>query len=270
MRLHGSQGNNSTQAGRFRTFLPNGMPSRRVLPIDRRKRPSEKDLEETLSSALLVADNELGQILREVDEISKTLKSDAPGTHSLRAAVPSAVWCAVRQALLDRELRYLALTDDLTCLYNRRGFFAAATQQLKVACRNAQGLLLFFCDVDNLKKINDSYGHQAGDLTIIRAADALERTFRGSDILARLGGDEFAVLALEASSQKEEVILRRLEKSLKESNANESRYEASLSVGVARFDPQCAVSLGELMAQADQAMYEQKRSRPKARASKPQ
>ena len=269
MRLHGSPGNSSAQLGHFRTCPPNGMSSRRVLSMDRRKRPSEKDLEETLSSALLAADNELGQILREVDEISKTLKSDAPETQSLRAAVPSAVWCAVKQALLDRELRYLALTDEMTCLYNRRGFFAAATQQLKVARRNAQGLLLFFCDVDNLKKINDSYGHQAGDLTIIRAADALEQTFRGSDILARLGGDEFAVLALEASSQKEEVILHRLEKSLKKSNLNESRYEVSLSVGVARFDPQRAVSLGELMAQADRAMYEQKRSQPRACASKP-
>ena len=237
--------------------------------MDRHRHPSEKDLEETLSSALLATDSELGQILHEVDEISKTLKSDAPDTQSLRAAVHPAVWCAVRQALVDRELRLLALTDDLTCLYNRRGFFAAATQQLKVACRNAQGLLLFFCDVDNLKKINDSYGHQAGDLTIIRAADALEQTFRGADILARLGGDEFAVLAMEASSQNEEVILRRLEKSLKKSNANETRYEASLSVGVARFDPKHAISLGELMAQADRAMYEQKRSRPRACASKP-
>jgi diguanylate cyclase (GGDEF)-like protein len=184
--------------------------------MDRRKRPSEKHLEEMLPSALLTAD--------------------------------------------DRELRYLALTDDLTCLYNRRGFLAAATQQLKLARRNAQGLLLFFCDVDNLKKINDSYGHRDGDLAIVHVAGALQQTFRGSDILARLGGDEFAVLAMEASTQSQEVILHRLEKSLKKSNANQSRYEMSLSVGLARFDPKHPVSLGELMAQADRAMYEQKRS----------
>jgi diguanylate cyclase (GGDEF)-like protein len=145
-------------------------------------------------------------------------------------------------------------------LYNRRGFLAAATQQLKLARRNAQGLLLFFCDVDNLKKINDSYGHRDGDLAIVHVAGALQQTFRGSDILARLGGDEFAVLAMEASTQSQEVILHRLEKSLKKSNANQSRYEMSLSVGLARFDPKHPVSLGELMAQADRAMYEQKRS----------
>ncbi len=168
----------------------------------------------------------------------------------------------------DRELRYLALTDDLTCLYNRRGFFAAATQQLKLARRNAQGLLLFFCDVDNLKTINDSHGHREGDLAIVRAAGALEQTFRGSDILARLSGDEFAVLTTESSSQSQEVILRRLEKSLKKSNANQSRYRVSLSIGLARFDPKHPVSLGALLAQADQAMYEQKRSRRVACLSK--
>ena len=214
-----SQGTSVTQTTCSRTCPLKRMSHRRVLATDRRKHPSEKDLDELLSSALPAADY--------------------------------------------RELRYLALTDDLTCLYNRRGFFAAATHQLKLARRNAQGLLLFFCDVDNLKTINDSYGHREGDLAIIRAADALERTFRGSDILARLGGDEFAVLAMEASTQSEEVILLRLEKNLKKSNANQSRYEMSLSVGLARFDPKHPVSLGALMAQADRAMYEEKRNHPR-------
>jgi diguanylate cyclase (GGDEF)-like protein len=202
--------------------------------------------------------------LHEVDEISKSLKLGAPDAQTLRAAAHPAVWCAVKQALLDRELRHLALTDELTCLYNRRGFFAAAVQQLKLASRKEQSLLLLYCDVDNLKKINDSYGHQEGDLALIRTADALEKTFRDSDTLARLGGDEFVVLASEASSQTQEVLLRRLEKNLKKSNANEFRYELSLSVGVARFDPKRAISLGELMTQADEAMYEQKRNHQKS------
>ncbi|MGC0772065.1 MAG: GGDEF domain-containing protein [Candidatus Acidiferrum sp.] len=210
------------------------------------------------------ADSEFGQILQEVDEISKLLKSDHPNTQTMRVATHPAVWGAVKQALLDRELRYLALTDDLTCLFNRRGFFAAATHQLKLAQRNGQSFLLMFCDVDNLKKINDTYGHHEGDLALIRTADALEQSFRGSDILSRLGGDEFVVLASEASSQTQEVLLRRLENNLKKSNANESRYQLSLSVGVARFDPKRAISLGELMAQADEAMYEQKRNHQKS------
>ena len=232
--------------------------SLRVLSVGRRECPSGGVLKEELFSSLLVGDNELGHILRQVDEISHTLKSDAPESQKLSNALQLTVSCAVRQTLIERELRSLALTDDLTGLYNRRGFLASATQQLKLARRNTQESLLFFCDVDNLKKINDSYGHEEGDLALVRAADVLEQTFRDSDVLTRLSGDEFAVLALEASSQYEEVILDRLEANLEESSASESRYRLSLSVGVGRFDPERPVSLRELLAQADQAMYEQK------------
>ena len=261
MPLRELQGNTGPQTGRFKTDLTSQRSRRRVLSIDR-ERPVENSLIENLSSALRAADTEFGQILREVDGISELLKSAPSATETRRIAAHPAVWCAVKQALLDRELRYLALTDDLTCLYNRRGFFAAATQQLKLAQRNGQSLLLLFCDVDNLKKINDTYGHQEGDMALIRTADALEQSFRGSDILCRVGGDEFLVLALETSRQTPEVFLRRLDQNLKKkSNATELRYELSLSVGVARFDPKRAVTLGELILQADKAMYEEKRKR---------
>jgi diguanylate cyclase (GGDEF)-like protein len=260
--------NSGAQSVRARIDSSSPTPSRRVLSIGRWKRSPEKSLDSMLSSALLASDNELGQILHEVDEISKTLRSNTPDLEALRIAHHPAVWGAVKQTLLDRELRYLALSDDLTCLYNRRGFFAAATHLLKLAHRNAQRLLLFFCDVNNLKKINDSFGHREGDLALIRVADAFEQTFRDSDIVARISGDEFAVLAMEASGQSQDLILRRLEKNLKISSASEKRYELSLSVGVARFDPKRAVSLGELMSQADEAMYEQKRNKPSSHLSK--
>jgi diguanylate cyclase (GGDEF)-like protein len=249
----------SSQATRLKTELPKQISNRKVLTMGRKNGPVENGLAENLSSALQASDSEFGQILQEVDEISKLLKSDHPDMQTVRVATHPAVWGAVKQALLDRELRCLALTDDLTCLFNRRGFFAAATQQLKLAQRNGQSLLLLFCDVDNLKKINDTYGHHEGDLALIRAADALEQSFRASDILSRLGGDEFVVLASETSNQTQEIILRRLDKNLKKSSATELRYALSLCVGVARFDPKCAITLGELMVQADKAMYEKKR-----------
>jgi diguanylate cyclase (GGDEF)-like protein len=251
--------NKSSQVTRLKAELFKQISNRKVLTIGRKNGPLENGLTENLSSALQAADSEFGQILLEVDEISKLLKSDHPDTQTMRVATHPAVWGAVKQALLDRELRYLALTDDLTCLFNRRGFFAAATQQLKLAQRNGQSLLLLFCDVDNLKKINDTCGHHEGDLALIRTADALEQSFRASDILSRLGGDEFVVLASETSNQTQEIILRRLEKNLKKSSATEPRYALSLCVGVARFDPKRAISLGELMVQADKAMYEKKR-----------
>jgi diguanylate cyclase (GGDEF)-like protein len=234
---------------------------RRVVPMVRRKTPVDKDLEGLLSSAMLVADKELGNVVHEVDEISKALKDGTADAKALREAVHPAVWYAVKHVILERELRQLALTDDLTCLYNRRGFFASATQQLKLARRNGQPLLLFFGDMDNLKSINDSLGHREGDRALVRTADVLEAVFRDSDILARLGGDEFAILALEASSRNQETILHRLQKALRKANEEESRYSLSLSVGVARFDPIQDLSLAALMGEADRAMYQNKRSK---------
>src|SRR5258708_5994575 len=258
MPLHKSLVSTGTETGIFKTDLVTQRSRRRVLSIDRKNRMAENGLAENLSSALQAADTEFSRILQEVDEISKLLKSHHPDAEAMRAAAHPAVWSAVRQALLDRGLRYLAITDDLTCLYNRRGFFAAATQQLKLALRNSESLLLLFCDIDNLKKINDTYGHREGDMALIGAADALEQTFRNSDVLARLGGDEFVVLALEARDQSQETILQRLEKNLKKASDASSGYQLSMSVGIARFDPQHAITLGELMVQADKAMYERK------------
>jgi diguanylate cyclase (GGDEF)-like protein len=240
----------------------NHVLNRKLIAIHRPKDASSvKTVDEILLSALLAQDKELSHILDEVDEVSKTSSSGSPTTQALSKTLQRTVLCAVKQSLLDRELRSLALTDDLTGFYNRRAFLALATQQLRVAIRKDQELLLFFADVDYLKDINDTSGHREGDLALIRTADVLEQTFRSSDILARLGGDEFAVLALETSSQNEDVILRRLKKKLKASNADQTRYRLSLSIGAARFDPVHPVSLGELLTQADQSMYKQKRDR---------
>ena len=252
-----------TQTVRSR-IPPSGQVSdRRILSLDRWESNLYDSVDEMRSSGLVAQDKKLARILHEVDQISEALNSEAPDIQTLSDTLQRAVLCAVKQSLLDREFRSLALTDDLTSLYNRRAFLALAGQQLRVARRKEQGLLLFFGDVDHLKEINDTYGHREGDRALMRAADALKQTFRNSDVIARMCGDEFTVLALEASCENREVILRRLEKNLKGSNADESRYEMSLSVGMARFDPKQPISLEKLMAMADEAMYEKKRSQPK-------
>jgi diguanylate cyclase (GGDEF)-like protein len=124
-------------------------------------------------------------------------------------------------------------------------------------------MLLFVMDVDRMKHINDSFGHSEGDRALKRTAEALEETFRDSDVVARLGGDEFAVLAIEASGHSEATIETRLFECLHALSAEHCGYEISLSFGVARFDPSNVTSIGELMVKADQAMYEQKRRRSK-------
>ena len=224
---------------------------------------SEEALVEKITSGLRAEVNELEHILEEARKITNKSRSGAPDTQTLTSLVVHAIECVLEQSQLDKELRSLALTDDLTGLHNRRGFLALATQQLRLALRNAQGLLLFFVDVDNLKETNDSFGHHEGDLVLGRVADALKETFRDSDIVARLAGDEFAVLAADTSSPDQDAMLRRLENSLTKLQANERRYDLSVSVGVVRFDPKQSVSLEELLARADEAMYENKRKQPK-------
>lgn len=167
---------------------------------------------------------------------------------------------AVQSEILS-ELRLLALTDDLTGVYNRRGFLILAMQQLKVSRRNGQQLLLFFVDVDHLKTTNDLYGHDEGDALLLRAAAALNHTFRDSDILARLGGDEFAILAAEGADRTSQIIASRLEKAITEVNGQGGVTALSLSIGVARFNPQMPDSLAELLTTADCDMYRHKRTR---------
>lgn len=243
--------------------------NRRVLVLNRRRMYSLESLDGGLNSALLSQDSEIAMILQEVDDISKSLKSNPLDVQALSEALQRTALCAIRQAVVDRELRSLAMMDDLTGLFNRRAFLALSTQQLKVMRRKRQGLLLFFADVDHLKNINDSFGHKEGDRALVRAADALEQTFRDSDILARQGGDEFAVLALEASGQDQDAILRRLNDHLQKASAEEPRYKLSLSVGAARFDPKDNVSIENLLENADRAMYEQKSRNDKAWIARP-
>jgi diguanylate cyclase (GGDEF)-like protein len=226
-----------------------------------RRNRAERNLEDALASALLAGDRELGNIIRELEEISSALREAKSSKEAHRVASHPAVWHAVKHELVERELRHLALSDDLTCLYNRRGFYAAATQQLKSARRNQKSAALFFCDLDELKAINDTYGHREGDLALVRTADALEEVFRESDVLARLGGDEFAVLAADLLPDHERMILNRLHESVRAAGKDERRYTLSVSVGAAWFDPRNPVTLGELMEEADRAMYGEKRKR---------
>jgi diguanylate cyclase (GGDEF)-like protein len=264
----GSNNWDEGQGDQERLSLAGPSASAKVLSIEREPAIRKEPLESLLSTALRSEDTELDQILSALEEISKSLKSGAPNSPSLDNVLQRAASCAIRQSLLDRAIRALAVTDELTGLYNRRGFLASALHQLKLAHRHSQDVLLLFFDMDNLKGINDAFGHREGDLAIIRAADALEKTFRDSDLLARFGGDEFAVLASEASISNREAIVARMDRSLEKANSEESRYKLSLSIGIARFDSETTGSLGELMACADQDMYLHKKHHPRSASSR--
>jgi two-component system cell cycle response regulator len=169
---------------------------------------------------------------------------------------------AIERHQLLSALRSLSLIDDLTGLYNRRGFADLGEQYLKLARRTARGVAMVFVDLDRFKTINDSLGHHVGDRALQKTADILKATFRRSDIVARLGGDEFAVLALEASGESAEALVDRLRERFREFNeTSREPYRISVSIGMCRLDVDVMARLEDLLAEADRAMYEEKRGK---------
>jgi diguanylate cyclase (GGDEF)-like protein/PAS domain S-box-containing protein len=160
------------------------------------------------------------------------------------------------------QLEHLSITDELTQLYNRRGFMVLAEQSLRQAKRREAPLQLFYLDLNGLKRINDQIGHEVGDRAIQAMADVLRGSFREVDVLARLGGDEFAVLVNDAGAEASEVLRGRVHANVDQWNATHAApFTLSVSIGVVAHAPGAASTLDGLLSQADALMYEQKRGR---------
>jgi diguanylate cyclase (GGDEF)-like protein/PAS domain S-box-containing protein len=161
----------------------------------------------------------------------------------------------------EEELHALALVDDLTGLYNRRGFRMLAEQHLRLVKRGGPISLLVCFDLDGFKGVNDLYGHAEGDVALRQTANILRTAFRDSDIMGRFGGDEFVVLALDCGDL-EDLLLGRVKAAVDAHNAAARKpYTLSLSMGTARLDPFALVGLDALMVEADANLYEAKRQR---------
>ncbi|MEG4327456.1 diguanylate cyclase [Microcoleus sp. AT3-A2] len=161
----------------------------------------------------------------------------------------------------EAEVRQLSVTDELTGLYNRRGFFLLADQQLKIARRTQTSYFILFADLDGLKKINDTLGHEMGDRVIFDAAQILKQTFRDADIVARLGGDEFALFIPNFSGNSSTNFHARLQENIDRFNQQSERAYISISLGVQFGDLNNEVLLEQLLAKADKLMYEHKRTK---------
>ena len=165
----------------------------------------------------------------------------------------------------EATMRNLSLTDELTGLYNQRGFLTLVEQQLKTARRTGQTCSLLYADMDGLKQINDTYGHQEGSQAIQQLAEILRSCFRETDIIARLGGYEFAILLADTTPASIEIPLARLQELLLYYNLREFHdYQLSLSVGAVCFNPVDGCSIADLLMKADQAMYENKKRKRQA------
>ncbi|MFO7942994.1 MAG: PAS domain S-box protein [Anaerolineales bacterium] len=160
---------------------------------------------------------------------------------------------------MEKALRAMALRDDLTNLYNRRGFNVLAEQHLKFAQREKRRMFILYGDVDNLKDINDNFGHLQGDRALVDISNTLENSFRKSDIIARIGGDEFVVLGLETETTSPEKLINRMKDQLNQMNNRDQRgYELAISFGWSIYDPESPSSLEEILTLADKAMYKRK------------
>ncbi|MEH2349821.1 MAG: diguanylate cyclase [Nostoc sp.] len=161
----------------------------------------------------------------------------------------------------EADIRQLSITDDLTGLYNRRGFFWLTNQQFKIAQRTQMLCCLLFVDLDGLKQVNDSLGHEIGDRMIVDTAQILKQTFRESDIIARLGGDEFVIFVPICSRNTDE-FYPRLQASIDRYNQEHNYlYQLSISIGVTQCTLNENVSLEQLIEEADKLMYEHKRAK---------
>ncbi len=160
------------------------------------------------------------------------------------------------------RLRRATLTDDLTRLYNRRGFLTLADQQLRIARRQAKDAVLLYVDMDDFKALNDRHGHAEGDRALAAVGRLLRRAVRDCDVVARMGGDEFTIMALDADRAAARLIQRRIEERITLLNASgELAAPLSLTIGHTRVRPTDDASLPELLARADTLLLARKKRR---------
>jgi diguanylate cyclase (GGDEF)-like protein/PAS domain S-box-containing protein len=170
---------------------------------------------------------------------------------------------AAETALRQREeqLRMLSLTDELTGLYNRRGFFALGEHTLRIARRRARGLGVIYLDVDGLQSVNERFGHAHGDEALRTVADAVRASVRESDVAGRVAGDEFVILVEDGPDVTADLVAR-IRRRVERANGTHSRQlKLSLSVGAVDWEPGDRVTLQELIERADQSMHDDKRAR---------
>ena len=157
------------------------------------------------------------------------------------------------------RLNILSRTDDMTKLLNRRGFYEASQQLIHAYVVNQKKGLVIYCDMDGLKSINDTFGHEAGDKAIIAEAKILKDVFRTTDVIGRMGGDEFAIVAPNLSVDDLENIRNRLNDSCKSFNDESGEaFVLSISLGYAEFS-ESKNKIEPLLNEADKVLYEEKR-----------
>ncbi|MEA2079988.1 MAG: GGDEF domain-containing protein [Pseudomonadota bacterium] len=185
-----------------------------------------------------------GRIAARTEEMSESAQKHAKELH--------------RRDQVEEELHRISVTDVMTGMFNRRGFFLNAERSFKVARRQEIPSALIYADLDELKAVNDELGHDAGDRLIQDAGRILQASFRDSDVVARFGGDEFAAFTLDAAQS--EAILARIQSNIETFCQRSSPpYRISLCIGIVQCDPSSDLTLSDYLSLADKQMYERKK-----------
>jgi len=180
--------------------------------------------------------------------------------------VSNQVATAIERKRMEEELKRLAHYDTLTGAYNRGYGLELLQRQLKLSKRDKSPLLLAYSDLDNLKDINDEFGHEEGDRVMVQVAKLFKSILREVDIIIRMGGDEFLIIFLDSSLNEVPIIRKRLSKELNRVNQISNKpYKIEFSTGFSNYDPVNPQLMDELIRIADQKMYEEKKRKGKGR-----
>lgn len=182
------------------------------------------------------------------------------------AALLRSLLHSIERHRMQRMIRQLAIIDELTTLYNRRGFNSLNQDMLARGLETEeQGFICYF-DLDRFKQINDELGHQMGDEALTEFAAALRNNFRKDTLIARLGGDEFVAMGVEQRPGQVEDTVNELAAQLAERNARpDARFSIETSAGFTRFGRGETRTVEELLAAADGALYANKQQRKQGR-----
>lgn len=165
--------------------------------------------------------------------------------------------------LENKNLNYLASIDVMTGVLNRKSGLELLEREFKLSNINNENLVICFIDVDGLKIINDTFGHEEGDKLLISAAQILKESIRKTDFVIRMGGDEFLVVFPETSIKEVNKLQERILKLIEEINKNNEKYNLSLSCGFYEYSKKTEkkLTINELIKSADKEMYKVKREK---------
>ena len=164
----------------------------------------------------------------------------------------------------NKKLDAMSRLDPMTGVTNRRGFFTTIREILKNPGNRGKKAVALYADMDNLKIVNDEFGHDEGDYSIKTIAGILTDSFRSTDVVGRMGGDEFAAFAIINKDSCSEIIKDRIQKSMKEFNdQSDKRYYVNISIGAVEFIIDDTVEIEQILTKADAELYIEKKEKKK-------